>query len=105
MITLFALLMLSFPYYAHAFYPKQTKEFTIAGNAHIKRAEFKISGMTCASCEQLVIHEVTKLEGVVNIRASYALGNAIVEFDERRTIKDIENAINKTGYKVTKVKQ
>lgn len=105
MITLFALLMLSFPYYVRALYPEQTREFTIAGNARIKRAEFKISGMTCASCEQLVIHEVTKLEGVVNIRASYALGNAIVEFDERRTIKDIENAINKTGYKVTKVKQ
>lgn len=103
-ITVFALLMLSFPYYAHAFYPKQKDVFKITDNALLKRAEFKISGMTCASCEELVMYEVNKLEGIVSSKVSYASGIAIVEFDEQKIkVRDIEIAINSTGYKVVEI--
>jgi len=53
--------------------------------------------MTCVSCEEHINHEVNKLEGIVNSKASYKNGNAIIEFD--RT-KINEKAIDSTGYTV-----
>lgn len=101
-VTLFALLMLSFPYYAQAFYPGQKETNVIGERAHLTKVEFKIAGMTCASCEHVVTHEVSNLTGVIESKASYELGNAVVSFDERQTgLARIEDAINRTGYKVT----
>jgi mercuric ion transport protein len=68
----------------------------------IATTKFKISGMTCASCEEQVNHEVNKLIGIVNSKASYENGNAIIEFDRTKNNEnEIEKAINATGYKVT----
>ncbi|PHQ27605.1 heavy-metal-associated domain-containing protein, partial [Leeuwenhoekiella nanhaiensis] len=57
-------------------------------------------------CEEHVNHEVNKLNGIVNSKASYENGNAIIEFDQTKTNEtEIEKAINSTGYKVTDKKQ
>jgi copper chaperone CopZ len=62
--------------------------------------------MTCASCEAHISHEVNKLDGIVDAKASYKNGNAIIEFDKTKTnATEIENAINATGYKVTDKKE
>jgi len=62
--------------------------------------------MTCASCEEHVNHEVNKLNGIVNSKASYENGNAIIEFDRTKANEmEIEKAINSTGYKVTDKKE
>ena len=55
---------------------------------------------------KVVNHEVNKLNGIVNSKASYENGNAIVEFDKTKTNEtEIEKAINSTGYKVTDKKE
>lgn len=101
-ITLFAVISISFPYYSHVFYPDNKKEFVVINESDIKSIEFKINGMTCESCEEQVNHEVNKLNGIINSKASYENGNAIIEFDKSKTNKtEIEKAINSTGYKVT----
>jgi copper chaperone CopZ len=105
-ITAFAIIMLAFPYYSGIFYPDTEKQIIVVDKSDIKTAEFKISGMTCASCEEHVNHEVNKLNGIVNSKASYKNGNAIIEFDNTKTNeKEIEKAINATGYKVTDKKE
>ncbi|MBW2937521.1 mercuric transport protein MerTP [Aureisphaera sp. CAU 1614] len=105
-ITAFAIIMLGFPYYSGIFYPETEKQIIVVDKSDIKTAEFKISGMTCASCEEHVNHEVNKLNGIVNSKASYKNGNAIIEFDKTKTNeKEIEKAINATGYKVTEKKE
>jgi len=105
-VTLFAILMLAFPYYSGIFYPNTEKQIIIVDKSDIKTTEFKISGMTCASCEEHVNHEVNKLNGIVSSKASYENGNAIVEFDKTKTNEaEIEKAINSTGYKVTGKKE
>jgi copper chaperone CopZ len=74
--------------------------------SNIQKVEFTISGMTCASCEEHVNHEVNKLTGIINSNASYANGKAVVEFDNSKTnIAEIEKAINSTGYTVTNKKE
>ena len=98
--------MLAFPYYSGHFYPNTEKQVIVVDKSDIKTTEFKINGMTCASCEEHVNHEVNKLNGIVNSKASYENGNAIVEFDKTKTNEtEIEKAINSTGYKVTDKKE
>ena len=105
-VTVFAIVMLSFPYYSGIFYPNTEKQIIVFDKSDIKTTEFKISGMTCASCEEHVNHEVNKLNGIVNSKPSYENGNAIIEFDKTKTNeKEIEKAIKSTGYKVTDKKE
>ena len=105
-VTVFAVVMLAFPYYSGIFYPNTEKQIIVVDKSDIKTTEFKISGMTCASCEEHVNHEVNKLNGIVNSNSSYKKGNAIIEFDKTKTSeREIENAIKSTGYKVTHKKE
>ena len=105
-VTVFVIVMLAFPYYSGVFYQNTEKQIIIVDKSDVKTAEFKISGMTCASCEEHVNHEVNKLDGIVISKASYENGNAIIEFDKTKTNEtEIEKAINSTGYKVTDKKE
>ena len=104
-VTVFAIVMLAFPYYSSIFYPKTEKQIIVVDKSNIQKVEFTISGMTCASCGEHVNHEVNKLTGIISSNASYENGNAIVEFDNSKTnIPEIEKAINSTGYSVTNKK-
>lgn len=101
-VTLFAVVMLAFPYYAGIFYPTTEKQIIIVDQSNIRKIEFTISGMTCASCGEHVNSEVNKLSGIISSEASYESRNAMVKFDDSKTnIDEIENAINGTGYVVT----
>ncbi len=105
-VTVFAIVMLAFPSYSGVFYPNTEKQIVVVDKSDIKTTEFKISGMTCASCEEHVNHEVNELNGIVNSKASYKNGNAIIEFDKTKTNEtEIEKAINSTGYNVTGKKE
>jgi mercuric ion transport protein len=105
-VTVFVIVILAFPYYSGIFYPNTEKQIILVDKSDIKTTEFKISGMTCASCEEHVNYEVNKLNGIVNSTVSYENGNAIVEFEKTKTNEtEIEKAINSTGYKVTDKKE
>ena len=105
-VTAFVIVMLAFPYYSGIFYPNTEKQIIVVDKSDIKKTEFKISGMTCVSCEEHVNHEVNKLNGIVNSKVSYENGNAVIEFDKTKTNEtEIEKAINSTGYKVTDKKE
>ncbi|GAA0564320.1 hypothetical protein GCM10009415_53380 [Chitinophaga japonensis] len=94
--------MLTFPYYAHIFFPKNEKQVVVANNSDIQWAEFKISGMNCQGCEEEVKREVNKLHGIVKVEVSYDEGAAKVRFDKSKTsVQKITDAINLTGYQVT----
>jgi mercuric ion transport protein len=41
--------------------------------------------MTCANCEEHLNHEVNKLNGIVNSKASQENENVIIEFDRTKT--------------------
>ena len=103
-ITVFAAIMLTFPYYSHVFYDNNTTVSAIE-EENAQKSEFIIEGMTCASCEEHVTHEILQLDGIGNVDVSYDNGNAIVEFDKSKTNQEeIKEAINSTGYSVTETK-
>lgn len=100
-ITIFAASSISFPYYAHIFYPDNKKEVVIVNESDIQTISFKVEGMTCASCEAHIKHAINELEGIINVDASFKNENAEVKFDTSKISKEaIEDAINSTGYKV-----
>jgi copper chaperone CopZ len=105
MATVFAAVMIAFPYYSKIFFPKTEKQIVFVEKSNIQSAEFKISGMTCEGCTEEVKHEVNKLQGILKSEASYQNANAMVQFDNSKTnIAEIIRAINSTGYKVTQTK-
>lgn len=102
-ITLFAVISISFPHFSHLLYPESKKEVIVGDLSEKESVEFDISGMTCTSCENHVNHEIQKLEGIINSEVSYKNQHATIEFDPSSTNKlEIEEAINSTGYKVKK---
>mgnify|MGYP005754556183 CR=1 FL=1 len=105
-VTLFTAGMLAFPSYAHIFYPQAQGQQVVADKSNIQTVEIKIKGMTCSGCEGHVNSEVNKLAGILKVETSYAKGNTLVKFDKSKTdIKQIEKAVNATGYKVTEIKK
>ena len=104
-ITIMTALLLSFPIYAHIFFPKTESKAIITQTSKLHKVEFTIKGMTCSGCEHHVKAEISKLKGIVEVVVSYEKGNAIVKFDNKQTsITEIEKAINSTGYKSLKSK-
>jgi len=101
-LTVFSFLMMTFPLYAKMFYqrPKtQTTALAIVDNK--PQIKFNIQGMTCDACEEHVNNELSKVTGVLSYRTSYATRSSIVIFDKSKVDANIiEEAINKTGYKV-----
>ncbi|GAA4410506.1 hypothetical protein GCM10023187_35190 [Nibrella viscosa] len=102
-VTVVAGLLVTFPYYAKAFYPIYDQPKVVINNqAGIKQAEFTIKGMTCEGCTEHVNSEIAKVKGVVQYQTSYEKAYTIVKFDNTKTsIDSIAKAINNTGYKVT----
>lgn len=102
LVTLFAALMIAFPSYAKAFFPKNEKQVIVVNRSNIQTTQFKIRGMSCSSCEEEVKHEVNKLNGITKITVSYEKGQAEIQFDSTKTnLTEVINSINSTGYKVT----
>lgn len=79
-----------------------TKQEKSIDSATASFVEVKVTGMTCAGCENTVQTSVAKIEGVRSVKASAASGNAIVEYASG--IADtalIRKAIVASGYGVT----
>lgn len=54
LVTIFAVVMIAFPYYSNIFFPKTGKQIIFVEKSNIQSAEFKISGMTCEGCTEEV---------------------------------------------------
>ncbi len=100
-ITLFAVLMMAFPFFVKRILPTNEKT-PIAGNASTsKTVEFSINGMNCEACELHINSELARLKGVYQYHTSYPLAKSIVTYDPGKISTDsIIVAINLTGYKV-----
>ncbi|PHS64038.1 MAG: heavy metal transporter [Flavobacterium sp.] len=106
LITIFAIVMSLFPYYSSVFYPSTNKQLVIVEQQNIQKISIDIEGMTCEACEQTINYSIGQLDGIVLSEASFEKGNAIVEFDQTKTnSKEIEEAVNKTGYKAISTKK
>lgn len=105
-ITIAAIALIAFPYYANVFYPKAQKQnVVVVESNNIQSASFNIKGMSCKACETEVNNELHKVAGVIDAQTFYNKGTSIVKYDKSKaTIDEIKNAIAQTGYKITDYK-
>ncbi|HNR04320.1 MAG TPA: heavy-metal-associated domain-containing protein [Bacillota bacterium] len=71
----------------------------------MKKAAIQLETLTCPSCMLKIENAVKSLEGVERESVSVSFNSSKVKLDfddEKISIKDIENAINKLGYEVKK---
>ncbi len=100
-VTLFAVLMMAFPYYASVFYPDNKKEVVLVQQNDIQTLHLDVQGLTCSACDDNVENAVYQVSGVLNAKADYRTGKAIVKFDKSKTSADkIIKSIDATSYKV-----
>lgn len=102
-ITVFAALLIAFPYYANIFYPKQiAQKPAIVNKNNLTELKLNIEGMDCEACTVHINGELLKVNGVLVANTSYKNNNAIVQFDSTKTAADsLINVIANIGYKVT----
>lgn len=102
-ITIAAIALIAFPYYAKIFYPKPQKQnIVVVESNNIQSASFTIKGMTCQGCETEVNNELHKVPGVIDAETHYAKGTSVVRYDKTKaTAEQLKNVIAKTGYEVT----
>lgn len=107
LVTLFAIVTISFPYYGDYFIKKDNKkEVVIVQAKDIVDYNMKISNMTCPACEATVGNAIYTQDGIIDTDISYKTGNANIKFDSSKTsIEAIKKAINKTGYTATTYKK
>lgn len=65
----------------------------------IKRETIKVYDMTCTSCENRVEKAINKLDGILNVKASYSGQFAEIEYDESLcNLNKIKATIKNAGY-------
>jgi len=100
-ITIFAAATLTFPSYAHIFYPENESTAVITEMSNIQKVHFDIEGMTCQGCSEHIKHAVSENVGIVQVDASWKNGEATVEYDASElSLDSLTASINATGYKV-----
>ncbi|MEN9298780.1 MAG: mercuric transport protein MerTP [Bacteroidota bacterium] len=102
-ITIFSLVMITFPIYAKVLYGN-TGSKPLGKQALItdKQTNFTIKGMTCESCEIEINNALSKVPGVTAYTTSYAKGASLVTYDPGKVNEsEITKRINETGYTVT----
>lgn len=71
----------------------------------MQKAIIQLETLTCPSCMQKIENGVKSLDGVdkKSIKVLFNSSKVRVEYDDEKvSIKDIENAIDKLGYEVIK---
>ncbi|KXY47411.1 heavy metal translocating P-type ATPase [Bacillus sp. FSL M7-1020] len=65
------------------------------------KAEFTVSGMTCAACANRVEKRLNKLDGVNKATVNFALESATVDFNpDEVSVNEMKSTITKLGYKL-----
>ena len=101
LVTLFAVLMMAFPYYGSVFYPDNKKEVVVVQQNDIQTLNLNVQGLTCSVCDDHVESAVYKVPGVINAKADFHTGTAVVKFDKSKTSAEkIIKSIDATSYKV-----
>ncbi|MDI6718514.1 MAG: heavy metal translocating P-type ATPase [Methanomicrobiales archaeon] len=68
---------------------------------NLKKAELKISGMTCATCSVIVEEALSRVEGVSSARVNPGTETAVVEYDPSQVrFPVLERAVINAGYGV-----
>ncbi|MCF6169533.1 MAG: cation transporter [Bacteroidales bacterium] len=79
---------------------KKSEKVIVVKESDIVREKIGVNGMTCVGCEVTLEENISKIKGVVSVKASHTEKEAIIEFDSTKTdINTITETIIESGYK------
>ncbi|MDY9920359.1 MAG: cation-translocating P-type ATPase [Synergistota bacterium] len=67
-----------------------------------QKMSFRVTGMTCTTCSKIVERALSKVEGVSYASVNLATESVFVAADGSVTFEMLENAVEKSGYKILK---
>lgn len=70
-------------------------------NQSLKKVQFKIHGMHCASCEVVIERKFKKIAGIEKVNVSHVNGKAEVFCSQEPSIHELQKAIKHDGYGVS----
>ncbi|MGP5660355.1 heavy-metal-associated domain-containing protein [Corynebacterium falsenii] len=59
---------------------------------------FTVTGMSCDHCESAVLEEVSRVEGVSNVKVSASEGTLVLDNDGSASEQAILDAVDEAGY-------
>lgn len=63
--------------------------------------QFKVNGMVCAGCENIIEEAVAGINGVIKVKADYPLATCELSFDNNKTsLEEIYQVIEQKGYQI-----
>ena len=78
----------------------KSEEVIFVKESDIVRKSIGVNGMTCVGCEVTLEDNISKINGVVSVKASHTDKEAIIEFDSTKTdLFTITKTIKESGYK------
>ncbi len=103
LVTVFAVVMLAFPYYSGLFYSgKSSKEVVIVNALNIETIELNVEGMTCKACNFEVNHAAMDVDGVFEAQTDFKTGKSKIKYDKTKANREevIQSINEKIPYKV-----
>lgn len=71
---------------------------------NFKKEKIEIKDMVCISCEKRLERELRKVNGVMNVKASYADANVLIEYNsDICTVDTMKTSIKNTGYTISNI--
>lgn len=71
----------------------------------MKKIILNIEGMTCSACSNGLEKYLKKQDGIKDAVVNLVMATAMIEYDERLSIKNLENFIEEAGFKSLGQKQ
>ncbi|HMW08613.1 MAG TPA: mercuric transport protein MerTP [Leptospiraceae bacterium] len=104
-VTLFAVVLLSFPYYSDIFFHSLNADAIIVEQENLATTQMKVVGMTCSGCEHSVNKAIKELTGVIEVVSHHKTGLLRIKYDKSKVKpRDFKNVIENTlGYTVSSI--
>ena len=78
---------------------KKSAPKIIIKKSNIIKKKIGVNGMTCVGCEVTLERAISKIHGVVKVKASASNDNALIQYDKTKTnTATIRKTIEKSGY-------
>lgn len=65
----------------------------------MKKVILNIEGMTCSACSNALEKFLSKQDGIISVSVNLVMATALIEYDEKLTVKDLNRFVKEAGFK------
>lgn len=65
----------------------------------MKKLILNIEGMTCSACSNGLEKFLSKQDGIISVSVNLVMATALIEYDEKLTVKDLNRFVKEAGFK------